>query len=1177
MEKVVPAADVGAQVNRGGIKTRDQDTPVLLEDGDDGGHDVLDVDDGSDDDGEQDTAVYSSDDMDDDDDDNDDDERRGGEGGDHTSEDKTPKKLSSLIPSPFPTRLPVLRFSYGGDNVEVEGLDPKLREGLRWKFQSTTPNLVKKMVRRIGFHITERNGWIGTWGKHIKATSFRHLRADQKLNHYPRHVLSPWRHAAAEARLGRCRQCWKWILKPNASARGIGIRVIYQWSQVPKRKNYLVQRYLSKPYLINDAKFDLRVYVYVSSFDPLKVYICREGLARFATQKYSNKKSKLRNRYMHLTNYSINKKSSKFVQNDDVGVCQGHKWGLQALWKYMREHDGVDTDQVWDNICDIVIKTLLSVDSVINSAVKFNCKSRRVCHELFGFDIMLASNLKPYLIEVNISPSMASSSPLDKDIKGERCARKGDLDRLVPSPTFESHFRFMDTPRYYNMLLCEWSKRYHLSPGKGVEFLQTIGEEALARAQSGSTRTRQLPSSHATSFTSKNQFYMAPTKPKGRHQLPSLARSRSQASGSASSTTTTTTTTTTATHRLGVPAGKQEEQGHEEQGEEVVVAEYVEAGEDSSGNLRAARAVAISSAPTPRKQQREDDLERARERVAKGQRLRRVVSTGSSTSSSGRTTRGSEAGSAGSERTVVLAASGRPRPPVAAADDGKHGSWRKARRRSWQRARGGRRDRGDWSDRSNVSDGRSNADDGGGGDDDGGWTDVPSGYDFDAGVAAFDEAEGEECEDEDVEDEEDTADGGGDGGDGDMCTNGRVDGGLTVDESFLDDDVHVVWPHGRRSSGGSELKGEQLLSAVLRDTNKGRHRQHRQHPRPVFRTSARSSRSSSRGSSRPGSALLLRSPTHPHTSPLPPPGAEDMDVKNWSARSSLQATLSSTLEPALQQALRESTEEEEEEEEEESNGDGGVGNGGVGNGGVGVGGGGGCDDGFRQDERDRQYSDRSMSAILLQRHNPRGSPTRRGSNTSTTNAAGGGARGGVLGGLVQRPPSGRPTSSQQQQRWSASSRIASASRGLHRRRDVTSARRARGTGSATQRPAGSARQRSVSNINLAFTIGPAPVQQQHLRGGSGGRAADTSRPLHTSRRNQGRPLSIMGTRCDSASKRGRDGSGGSGRGSARQQHGERRNASGQRATTAAAMMNTPAVPVAEATTAQMMARLARFS
>lgn len=97
-----------------------------------------------------------------------------------------------------------------------------------------------------------------------------------------------------------------WLSSPrhqNASARGIGIRVVHDWAKVPKEKSYLVQQYLSDPYLINEAKFDLRIYVYVSSFDPLRVYVCRDGLVRFATQKYSNKKSALKNRYMHLTNY----------------------------------------------------------------------------------------------------------------------------------------------------------------------------------------------------------------------------------------------------------------------------------------------------------------------------------------------------------------------------------------------------------------------------------------------------------------------------------------------------------------------------------------------------------------------------------------------------------------------------------------------------------------------------------------------------------------------------------------------------------------------------------------------------------------------------------------------------------------------------------------------------------
>jgi len=45
-------------------------------------------------------------------------------------------------------------------------------------------------------------------------------------------------------------------------------------------------RYLADPFLINGSKFDLRVYVYVSCYDPLRIYIFKEGLTRFATCRY---------------------------------------------------------------------------------------------------------------------------------------------------------------------------------------------------------------------------------------------------------------------------------------------------------------------------------------------------------------------------------------------------------------------------------------------------------------------------------------------------------------------------------------------------------------------------------------------------------------------------------------------------------------------------------------------------------------------------------------------------------------------------------------------------------------------------------------------------------------------------------------------------------------------------
>jgi len=179
---------------------------------------------------------------------------------------------------------------------------------------------------------------------------------------------------------------------------------------------------LSNPYLINGFKFDLRIYCLVTCFDPLKVYMFKEGLVRFATQKYTNNVKSVDKQYIHLTNYSVNKKNEEYIKSTGDNTGNGDsselasKWNLAQLKKYF-DKNGIDFKSVMSRIQDVMIKTLISVEPHIVNTTSRCTKHKNVCFELFGFDILLDSKLKPWLLEVNISPSLSSSSPLDKKIK----------------------------------------------------------------------------------------------------------------------------------------------------------------------------------------------------------------------------------------------------------------------------------------------------------------------------------------------------------------------------------------------------------------------------------------------------------------------------------------------------------------------------------------------------------------------------------------------------------------------------------------------------------------------------------------------------------------------------------------------------------------------------------------
>ncbi|CAK73860.1 unnamed protein product (macronuclear) [Paramecium tetraurelia] len=217
-----------------------------------------------------------------------------------------------------------------------------------------------------------------------------------------------------------------WIMKPIGKSQGRGIflfnkiQQISQWkNQVkfnpenPSAESYIVQRYIADPLLIGGKKFDTRIYLLCTSYSPLTLYLYRTGFARFTHHRYDNED--ITNTYVHLTNVAIQKTSDNYDEK------LGGKWDLQKLKLFLMTKYGQDkVQECFYNVQQLMIKSLLAVQKII-----INDKH---CFELYGFDILFDSQLKPWLLEVNASPSMTSNTPIDFELK---CGLLDDVFTII--------------------------------------------------------------------------------------------------------------------------------------------------------------------------------------------------------------------------------------------------------------------------------------------------------------------------------------------------------------------------------------------------------------------------------------------------------------------------------------------------------------------------------------------------------------------------------------------------------------------------------------------------------------------------------------------------------------------------------------------------------------------------
>eukprot|EP00762_Andalucia_godoyi_P007582 ANDGO_00754.mRNA.1 putative alpha-tubulin polyglutamylase Ttll1 len=189
---------------------------------------------------------------------------------------------------------------------------------------------------------------------------------------------------------------------------------------------HIVQRYIDAPLLIGGKKFDMRIYVLVTSFTPLTAFLYRGGFCRFSGSRYSTSAKDTENMYVHLTNHAIQKKAESFHPlNAGVHVENGTthhdlKWALLNLRTYLNSKHGFQrTDEAFAEIQHVLLTTLRSVEKVMFSDYR--------CFELYGFDILIDENLKPWILEVNASPSLSASSDQDKALKEDLVSETLDI------------------------------------------------------------------------------------------------------------------------------------------------------------------------------------------------------------------------------------------------------------------------------------------------------------------------------------------------------------------------------------------------------------------------------------------------------------------------------------------------------------------------------------------------------------------------------------------------------------------------------------------------------------------------------------------------------------------------------------------------------------------------------
>ena len=227
-----------------------------------------------------------------------------------------------------------------------------------------------------------------------------------------------------------------WILKPAASSRGRGISCEHRLDRILKNvgidpaaaslwtpggylprgkathREFVVQKYIETPCLVQKTKFDVRQWVLVTSWDPLTVYFYRRSYLRFSSRPFQMDTASMGDgeeaKAVHLCNNSIQAHLDSFAE----AWADGCMWTCERFSEWLRSA-GHKAEDPWSAK---VFPEMQAAAKHVFEAVQDRPDSRKNSFELFGIDYMLDEALNVWLIEINSSPAISHSTKVTEEL-----------------------------------------------------------------------------------------------------------------------------------------------------------------------------------------------------------------------------------------------------------------------------------------------------------------------------------------------------------------------------------------------------------------------------------------------------------------------------------------------------------------------------------------------------------------------------------------------------------------------------------------------------------------------------------------------------------------------------------------------------------------------------------------